>query len=121
MKENRLYFKIEQLPNGNSQFHYFTGSTNNKNEYQFNSFIKTVNKKDMETIDKVFNNQPKQILKHMNMLEYLELLLEYENAQDGIKHSNKPESDEKTSMIVRLWAKFNSWFDENNINPPVVN
>lgn len=121
MINSRLYYDMQELPEGTLKFHYYTDEINT-DSFNLVSYTKEINQEEvLLTLNKI---GVKNLLYNINEVEFSRLLNLVEKYKDYIKQLSSTDPSAANSAITKLWGpnelqrKFLDWFKKNGYAIP---
>ncbi len=121
MINSRLYYDLQELPDGILKFQYYTDEIND-NTADLKSYTKKITQQEVSSTQ--YKNGNKNILYNINELEFLRLLLGVEKHKDYINNLSQTDPFAANVAITKLWGpnelqrKFIEWFENNGFSIP---
>lgn len=121
MINSRLYYDMQELPEGILKFHYYTDEINT-DSFDLVSYAKEINQEEvLLTLNKI---GVKNLLYNINEVEFSRLLNLVEKYKDYIEQLSSTDPSAANSAITKLWGpnelqrKFLDWFKKNGYAIP---
>ena len=105
MINSRLYYDMQELPDGILRFQYYTDEIND-NSADLKSYTKKLTQQ--EVLSVLYNHGNKNILYNINEIEFLKLLLGVEKHKDYIYNLSCTDPFAANVAITKLWVRMNS-------------
>jgi hypothetical protein len=121
MINSRLYYDIQELPDGVLRFQYYTDEIN-ANSADLKSYTKKLTQQ--EVLSAQYNHGNKNILYNINEMEFSRLLVGVEKHKDYIYNLSRTDPFAANIAINKLWGpnelqrKFIEWFENNGFSIP---
>ncbi len=121
MINSRLYYDMQELPDGVLKFQYYTDEINDKSA-DLKSYTKNITQQ--EVLSTQYKDGNNNILYNINELEFSRLLLGVEKHKDYIYNLSLTDPFAANVAITKLWGpnelqrKFIEWFENNGFSIP---
>lgn len=121
MINSRLYYDMQELPEGILKFHYYTDEINT-DSFDLVSYVKEINQEEVLLILNKIG--VKNLLYNINEVEFSRLLNLVEKYKDYIEQLSCTDPSAANSAITKLWGSselqrnFLNWFKKNGYAIP---
>ena len=121
MINSRLYYNMQELPDGMLKFQYYTDEISN-NSADLKTYTKKITQQ--EILSAQYKNDNRNILYNINEMEFSRLLEGVERHKDYIYNLSLTDPFAANVAITKLWGpnelqrKFIEWFEENGYSIP---
>ena len=121
MINSRLYYNMQELPDGIMLFQYYTDEIND-NSADLKSYTRKITQDEIMSVKYKHGN--KNILYNINEMEFARLLSGVEKHKNYITNLSRTDPTAANVAINKLWGpnelqrKFIEWFEENGYPIP---